>query len=377
MPVKQGSDGDLVVLEAAPSVTPRREEEAVRGDLSRRGVLLAGVHLGAAILVPGCVAVPRVSATRTAQTRGSNMQYDIVIVGGGPGGLAAALTLGRSRKRVLLCDSGPRRNAAAERIHNFVTRDGAPPEEFRRIGRAQLAAYPNVEVRDVRVESIVGPRGALRVHFSSGSVQARRVLLCTGMIDELPPMDGFRELWGHAIFQCPYCHGWEARERPWGYLARAAEAGRFLPFALLLCGWTRDLVVFMDETFDVPAETRTRLQAAGVRIETDPVRRLVTRQRQLEAVGLSTGVTVPCEFLFTHPSQRQVDLVRSLGVALDDHGYVRIDEMRSETSVPGIYAAGDLTTRGQGAIWAAAAAARAATMINFDLAMEHSPDGGA
>lgn len=303
------------------------------------------------------------------------MLYDVVIVGGGPGGLAAALALGRSCKRVLLCDSGPRRNAAAAHIHNFVTRDGTPPEELRRIAREQLAAYPNVELQDVRVDSLSGARGAFRVGLTSETVEARRILLCTGMLDELPLIEGYGELWGHTIFQCPYCHGWEVRDRRWGYLVGAADAGMFLPFALLLRGWTRDVVVFTGGAFDVPAETRAQLQGAGVRIETAPVRRLMARERQLEAIELSSGVTVPCDVLLTHPSQRQVDLVQSLGVALDDHGYVRSDEMRSETSIPGIYAAGDLTTRGQGAIWAAAAGARAATMINFELTTELASSG--
>jgi thioredoxin reductase len=304
------------------------------------------------------------------------MLYDVVIVGGGPGGLAAAVTLGRSRKRVLLCDSGPRRNAAAEHIHNFVTRDGTPPEEFRRIGREQLATYSNVKVQGVRVESISGGRGAFDVRLASGAVQSRRILLCTGVIDEPPPIDGFRELWGHAIFQCPYCHGWEVQNRRWGCLVPAADAAMFMSFALLARGWTRDVVVFTGGTFDVPAETRTQLQGAGIRIETDPVRRLVARERQLEGVELSTGVIVPCDVMFTHPSQRQVDLIQSLGVALDDHGYVQIDALKCETSVPGVYAAGDLTTRAQGAILASAAGTRAAAMINFELTLELASSGG-
>jgi thioredoxin reductase len=303
------------------------------------------------------------------------MLYDVVIVGGGPGGLAAALALGRARKHVLLCDSGPRRNAAAEQIHNFVTRDGTPPDEFRQIGRQQLTKYPNVETRDVRVESISGTRDAFRVELTSGNVDARRVLLCTGMVDEMLPIDGFRELWGRSIFQCPYCHGWEAKDRRWGYLARAADSSHLLPFALMARGWTRDVVVFTSGTFDVPEEARLRLEAAGIRLETRALSRFVAREHRLEAVELESGTSVPCEVLFVHPPQRQVELVRALGVALDDDGYVQVDAMKRETSVLGIYAAGDLTMRKQGAIFAAAAGTEAAAMINVELMMATYPPG--
>jgi thioredoxin reductase len=284
------------------------------------------------------------------------MIYDVLIVGGGPAGLAAALTLGRGCRRVLLCDSGPRRNAAAVEMHNFVTRDGTPPKEFRRIAREQLAEYPNVEVRDVVVESISGARDA----FKAGDIQARRVLLATGMIDEMLPIEGFRELWGSSIFQCPYCHGWEVRGKRWGYLARPEEAAHFLPFALMLTAWTRDVVVFAR---DLPPEARERLDAAKVRVETAPVSRI-----RSGAVDLEGGAEVPCDVLFVHPPQRQIPLVGQLGLALDEHGFVAVDPMRRETSVPGIYAAGDLMTRMQAAIHAAAAGTHAAAMINFDLA---------
>jgi thioredoxin reductase len=301
--------------------------------------------------------------------------YDVVIVGGGPAGLSAALTLGRSRKRVLLCDAGPRRNAAADHIHNFVTRDGTTPEEFRRVALEQLATYANVEPRSVSVESISGTRGAFLLGLTSGSVESRRVLLCSGMIDQLPPIEGFGRLWGRAIFQCPYCHGWEVQDRRWGYLVGAADLQKLLPFALQARGWTRELVVFRASHFEVPEETCSRLQSAGIRFEDAPVARLVADENRLEAVELSNGALVPCDVIFTHPSQRQVELVRTLGVALDEHGYVQVDASMSETSLPGIYAAGDLTSRMQGAVWAAGAGARAAAMINVELTMELASRG--
>lgn len=305
------------------------------------------------------------------------MLYDVVIVGGGPAGLSAALALGRARKRVLLCDSGPRRNAAAVHVHNFVTRDGTPPDEFRQVARRQLTEYPSLETRDVRVESISGARGEFSVRLHSETVDARRILLCNGMIDEMMPVDGFSELWGRSIFQCPYCHGWENQDLRWGYLARAADATRFLPFALQARGWARDTVAFTNGGFDVPEESRRALMAAGIRLETAPVSRLVARDQRLEAVELSDGRSVPLDILFAHPPQQQVPLVRELGVELDDDGYVRVDTMKRETSVPGIYAAGDLTTRGQAAILAAASGMQAAASINVDLSMEFASSGAA
>jgi len=301
--------------------------------------------------------------------------YDVVIVGGGPGGLSAALALGRGRKRVLLCDAGPRRNSAAEHVHNFVTRDGTPPAELRQIGRQQLATYPNVDARDVHVESISGERGAFRVELTSEPVNARRILLCTGMIDEMLPIDGFSELWGRAIFQCPYCHGWEVQDRRWGYLARAADSEHLLPFSLLIRGWTRDVVVFTGGAMEVPEEARAKLHAARIRLETAPVARLVAPESRLEAVQLSNGTQVPCDVIFVHPPQRQVELVRALGVALDDAGYVWVDAVKRETSIPGVYAAGDLTTRMQAAISAAASGTQAAAMINVELTMELASSG--
>lgn len=303
------------------------------------------------------------------------MLYDVLIVGGGPAGLSAALALGRARKTVLLCDSGPRRNAAAEHIHNFVTRDGTPPDEFRRIAREQLGLYPNVRTEDVRIESISGERGAFQVVLASGAVTARRILLCTGMVDEMLPIDGFRELWGRGIFQCPYCHGWEVQDRPWGYLPRPNDLGHVLPFALQARGWTRDLVVFTNGAFELDAEARSKLEQASIRIETAPVVRLVAQGERLRAVELSSGTRVPCEALFAHPPQRQVALVEALGIAVADDGFVQVDPMWRETSIPGIYASGDLTTRMQGALLAAASGTQTAAMLNVELSMDLASSG--
>lgn len=303
------------------------------------------------------------------------MNYDVLVVGGGPAGLSAALALGRARKRVLLCDDGPRRNARAEEIHNFVTRDGTTPDAFRGFARTELGRYPNVEIKDERLLEISGLRGDFRCKLQSTTVTARRVLLAAGMIDELPPLEGFAELWGHAIFQCPYCHGWENQDGAWAYLAREQNLDHLLPFACQLRGWTSNLVVIPHGSFVIPDDTRATLEASGVRVSAASIAGLIREEQRLVAVELTDGGQLPCDALFAHPPQRQVELIQKLGLRLDEFGFVAIDPMRRETSVPGVYAAGDLTTRMQGAILGAASGTHAATVINAELTMELSQTG--
>lgn len=296
------------------------------------------------------------------------MDYDVVIAGGGPAGLSAALTLGRARKRVLLCDAGPRRNAAAEHMHNFVTRDGVPPDEFRRVAREQLSVYPNVQLAEQGVQGIRGARGAFQVQLAASTPQARRVLLCTGMLDEALPLDGFAALWGHAIFQCPYCHGWEVRDQRWAYLASGLEPMQHFPF--LMRSWTRHVTVLTDDKLELPDALRVRLAAAGIAVDARPLVRLAAEGGKLRSIELRHGAAIPCDVLFAHPPQRQVPLVYDLGLALNEHGFVHVDAMTRETSLKGIYAAGDLATGMQGALFAAAAGTQAAAMLNHELSAE-------
>lgn len=300
------------------------------------------------------------------------MKYDVVIVGGGPAGLSAALNLGRARRRVLLCDGGPRRNAAAEQIHGFVTRDGTPPAEFRRLGRQQLAPYATVEIQESGVEEISGQRGSFQVRLPTGTVEARRILLCTGMIDEMLDIAGFAELWGRSVFQCPYCHGWEARDRRFGVLAGNLE---FLEFALLLRAWTGEVVALTDGKFAVPPEVAARLQTAGVSLDERRIQRLTARDGHLHQVELVGGPPLPLDVLFARPPQRQVPVVQRLGLALTPQGYLQVDEMFLQTSVPGIFAGGDLITQAQGAILAAASGMRAAAALNHDLMTDLTASG--
>lgn len=300
----------------------------------------------------------------------NDLTADVIVVGGGPGGLSAALALGRSAKRVLLCDAGAPRNSAAENMHGFVTRDGIAPTEFRRIAREQLRPYA-VTTKEVGVTSIEQmPDGGFEVMLSDGTaVSCRRLLFTLGMVDELPELPGLRELWGRSVFHCPYCDGWEARGRRWGILATSAE---LLEYAIFLTGWPRDVVAFTNGPLEIPADLRARLARARVALEPARVRRMVAGpDRSLTAVETEDGALVPCEAMVVRPRQRQTDLVRRVGLALDESGFVRTDE-NGQTSVPGIYAAGDLTSPMQAAIFAAAAGTRAAYRLNYAMNIEAS-----
>jgi thioredoxin reductase len=253
-------------------------------------------------------------------------------------------------------------------MHGFVTRDGIPPQEFRRLAWEQLAPY-EVEKREARVTAIEGSAGEFRVQTSQGEIIAKRIVLAVGLIDEVPSLPGFRELWGHAIFQCPYCHAWEVQERPYGVILASLE---MIPFVYLLRVWSKDLVVFPSGNLSLPEEARAGLVAAGVQLEERPIVGLRSEAGKLAAVQVSGGAEVAREFLFYRPAQHQPELVTQLGLALDSNGFLLVNEQR-QTSITGIYAAGDSTTMMQSALNGAATGALAAAMLNHDLALSTIP----
>jgi thioredoxin reductase len=290
---------------------------------------------------------------------------DAVIVGGGPAGLSAALTLGRALRRVLLVDGGRPRNARAHEVHTFVTRDGIPPAEFRRVAREQLVPYETVAVRDALVTKIVTAGSAFEVSLEGGAtVRARKVLLATGVVDVPPEIEGMADYWGRFVFQCPYCHGFEMRGRSWGVVVTTDALAEW---AFMLLGWTRRLVAFTDGA-TLSAEVLARLARAGVAVETDRLAALAG-DGPLASVVLRSGKVVPCEALFLKPAQHAVALVDALGLERDEQGYVRVDSKR-ESNVKGIFVAGDATTMMQSALGAAAEGMLTAAMLNHALAAE-------
>jgi len=289
--------------------------------------------------------------------------YDVVVAGGGAAGLNAALVLGRARRRVAVVDAGAPRNAPATHMHGFLSRDGMPPADLLAVGRDEVAGYGG-ELLQGRVDQI--DPGFL-VHLATGpALPARRVLVATGLRDELPELPGLGERWGKDLLHCPYCHGYEVRGQPLGVLGTGpASVGQ----ALLVRQWSDD-VVFFPHTLDVTGDERERLTARGVPIVDGMVRRLVMEGDRLPGVELAEGQVVARAAVFVFPRMVAHDtLLTGLGCDKDEDGWV-ITDPSGRTSVPGVWAAGNVASPRAQVLTAAAMGSAAAIAINHDLVDE-------
>ena len=293
--------------------------------------------------------------------------YDVVIVGAGPAGLSAALILGRSRRRVLVCDTGKPRNAASHAMHGFLSRDGMPPREFLRIARDQPRQYDTVEMRDIEVTSAKCVDGRFHVTLQGGdSVSSRKLLIATGVVDNLPDLPGFGELYGTSVFHCPYCDGWEVRDRPLAIYGRGA---RGYGLSLELTGWSRNLVLCTDGPSELSPEELQQLARQGIAVRTDRVVRLEGTER-LERIVFDAGEPLAREALFFTTGQTQQSfLAHDLGCEINEKGTVRTGRYEA-THLPGLYVAGDASRAVQWVVVAAAEGAEAAFAINTDLLKE-------
>jgi thioredoxin reductase len=292
--------------------------------------------------------------------------FDVIIVGAGPAGLSAALILGRSRRRVLVCDSGRPRNAASLALHGYLTRDGVPPRELLAIGRRELANYDTVELRDVSADdAICEPDGGFRVTLEDGAVvRSRKLLIATGVCDNLPAIDGFQEFYGRGVFHCPYCDGWEVRDQP---LAIYGNGDRGVGLSFELTAWSRDLVLCTDGPAEIPSDDRARLERHGIAVREDRITALEGSDGTLHRIVFATGGALPRRALFftTGQFQRSALAIR-LGCEINEKGTVRTGKYES-THLPGLFVAGDASRAVQWAIVAAAEGAEAAFAINTDL----------
>ena len=305
---------------------------------------------------------------------GDGMKEPLVaVIGGGPAGLAAALTLSRAVTPSIVLDAAvPYRNRDSPGIGAVLGRDGVMPEDLRGLGRQEIEAYGYARFDDDTVVSLQGDADAgFTVTTAAGARHGvRSVLLACGMVDIFPDIDGLSSFWGASIINCPFCHGFELRQRPWGIYVHRPE---MLDAAEIYRTWTDDLIFFLEPGQAPSAQREAELKAQGFGLERRRIHRFVGDDGGLSGVELEDGAHVAREGFVMWPRQRHTDLVAGLGLDKDDRGCVVVDES-FRTSRPGLYAAGDLLYQGhQNVNTAMHMGNLAAATIVMDLAMRARP----
>jgi thioredoxin reductase len=301
--------------------------------------------------------------------------WDVVIVGGGPAGLSAALNLARARRRTLVLDSNRPRNSATFHSHGFLSRDGISPLELRKMGREELEQYPNVEFERTIVESIEPREGAgsatahvgggFTVTHRGGAVTTRTVLIATGLREVLPTLPTLRAFYGTSIHSCMECDGYEYADRP---IALIGHTNDLAERALLLSQWSRDLIVFTQGIGQVSEADEAMLAERGIRVDRREVADVAGDRDGLSGVVLADGETIARDAAFVRPDyETALDYAAGLQLALDSEGLIVVDAA-GRTSTAGAYAIGDATPPGpQQLIVAAGDGAEVAAVINRDL----------
>ena len=296
-------------------------------------------------------------------------KYDVIIVGAGPAGLSAALMLGRCRRSVVVFDNGKPRNARSRALHGYLTRDGIAPADFLRLARDELVKYPSVRLRDQEVAAAeCRPGDGFVVTLESGeTIAARKLLLATGVVDNLPEIPGFREFHGRSVFHCPYCDGWELCDQPLAIYGRGA---RGVGLSLELTAWSRDLVLCTDGPAEIEPDDRARLARNGIAVREERVSALEGADGVLSRVVFDNAPPLERRALFFTTGQYQrSDLLERLGCEFNEKGTVPTGKYET-THLPGLFVAGDASRAVQWVVVAASEGAEAAFAINTDLLKE-------
>ncbi|WP_349863482.1 NAD(P)/FAD-dependent oxidoreductase [Leifsonia sp. WHRI 6310E] len=300
-----------------------------------------------------------------------NEGFDVIVIGGGAAGLSAGLMLARARRTVLVLDAGAPRNAPAAAVHGLFARDGVPPAELAAQGRAEVRRYGG-EVRSATVTDARADGDGFVVTAGGDELSARRLLIATGLVDDLPDLPGVREHWGHDVVHCPYCHGWEVRDTAIGVLAFGPRA---VHQALLFRQWSDDVVLFTNG-FPVPgADESEQLAARDIRVVDGAVAAIESADGRVTGVRLEDGSVVPrATIAIASPSLVRLPFAAGLGLTIAEHPSGMGEHLPADpagrTAVPGVWAAGNVTDPFAQVGAAAAGAAFAAAQLNMELVQE-------
>lgn len=295
------------------------------------------------------------------------MTVDCAIIGGGPAGLNAALVLGRARRKVLLFDDNQPRNAVTQHSHGFITRDGVAPAEFRAIAHSEIAQYPTVEAHSTHIWAVNRQETAFELVADDGAkFSAGTIILATGLRETLPAIADIYRYYGRSLFNCPYCDGWELRDKPLVIIAESAPAAAHLP--KVIYGWSHDLVVCTNGQPALNAGQKRFFEEYGIRVIEEKIVALVGQAGQLERILFEHHPDLRRAGGFVEIQRQQATTIGpDLGCATDDLGGLVADDL-GRTNIQGVYAAGDVVNMRQAQlIWAAASGSRAAVGVNTDL----------
>lgn len=296
------------------------------------------------------------------------MEYEVAIVGGAVAGASAALILARCMRRVLVCDDGHPRNALARAVHGFITRDGMPPAEFLRVAREQVLAYPTVSWRSVHVDSARRISGGFELALADRSkVTAEKVLLATGLVDELPEIEGLDRFWGHSVFICPLCDAWSVRGQRMVVIGRGPNT---YMFALEVLQWADGIVICTNGPSELAEVQRHHLGRSGAALMEQPIAGLEGSDGQVERIRFADGTGLETRVIFLTVRQHQrSQLADELGCArlADDTIATRTPDC---AAAPGVWVAGNASEGLQMAVIAAAEGVQAAHTINEQLVKE-------
>src|SRR5664279_697885 len=294
-------------------------------------------------------------------------QHDVIIIGGGAAGLSAALVLSRARRTVLVVDAGNPRNAPAAHMHGYLSRDGMRPTDLLATGRKEVTGYGGEITEGTVTDVVPGGDGFTALLTSGQRISARRVLVTTGLRDELPDIPGLRDRWARDVLHCPYCHGYEVSDRRLGVIGGTPGAARY---AQIVRQWTHDLTYFTS-TDTLTAVDRAQLLARNIAVVEGTINQLVIDDEdELRGVQMRDGCVIPVDALFVPPRfVPNSALLVGLGCDVDTDGWVTVDTT-GRTSVPGVWAAGNIVDPRAQVITAAGAGSAAAIAINADLVEE-------
>lgn len=313
------------------------------------------------------IPIPLLSNSRKDMMNNSK-KYDVIIVGGSYAGLSAGMALGRALRNVLIIDSGNPANKQTPYSHNFLTNDGKSPKEIAALGREQVLAYKSIEFVDALVTGIAKNSTHFEVIVHNGEkYTAKKVILATGIKDLLPDIPGFADCWGISVLHCPYCHGYEVRNKKTGMLANGDIA---YELSSLISNWTDDLTLYTNGKSKLTNEQLRKLIKHNIIIVEDKIERIVHHEGQIKHLIFENGVKASLEALYARlPFAQQTLLAENLGCELTPEGYVKIDHAQ-KTSIAGVYACGDNATRMRTVSNAVAMGTATGLMVNKDLIEE-------